>query len=333
MCMQFKLLGGKYRMSANVKNNLFLNYPDLQGILEGSLCLLEGIIYYRSAIAERLENLERYFSNQKDISEAKVLYERFLELLDDYHDSYEDLLKRETGGKESVLAPFFKDLGVPINHKNPHITFDMKARFKSWKSFVEKAMTLLETKDIKMLDTFYDIHGCKFTVHSKSPVSVKDDVDYDTAESEVYELCNTFINYMKKVKNADLLQTKDVGPTSDAILEEYRPYVKDYFKNPKPNGYRALHVAFAVKVGEKKIIFEAQFNTMLCELNSADGSRWSHAGHKKNTKLPLALNFEKITYNDFLCYRTDDEQLIVSDSAGLLNPKKILKDKTFQKIV
>lgn len=321
-------------MNPIIAQPTFLEYPNLQEIMESANNLLIAIIRYRDAVSELFETVEKRYSKEHH-AEAKKLYNQYLIWLDDYIVSYQDILSRETNGKESSLAPFFKNLGGPISQRNPHISFDMKARFKSWISFVQKAITLLESKDDKMLETFYDMHGCKITVHTHRPLSVVDDIDYPTAEAEVYEMCKSFITYLKysHADDVELLPTKDVGETSELIPEEYRQFVKDYFMNPKENGYRALHVAFRIKLSKKRFItFEAQFNTALCELNSQDGGPWSHIGHKENTKIPVSVDYNRILYKEFM-YTDKSGIPVFMDSAGVLEPKALIKKKTYQAIV
>ncbi|MGL5973133.1 MAG: GTP pyrophosphokinase [Oscillospiraceae bacterium] len=85
-------------------------------------------------------------------------------------------------------------------------------------------------------------------------------------EDDVYKLFKTF----SKVKNIDVIQ------------------VKDYIKNPKPNGYRSFHAIISVPVflskGVTKVVIELQIRTIVMDF-------WASLEHKLYYKKDIEIPF------------------------------------------
>lgn len=317
----------------------FLEYPDINKILKEAPTLSTAIVRYCNIVKFLKDRVDvnPKWSTEKEKKEAKKLYSYLEKYLDRYYTSYRDIMSREkldeceNKAKESsssVITPFFKKLPVAISKELPHITFVFSGRFKAFHFFLEKAITIIESRNDVELESYYDFNACKFKVASYS--CPDNEHDYATAEDECYEVMNTILYYLIYKLNCKKMKAKEVGPTSDKISPEFREYVKDYIANPKPNGYMALHASFSVELDGKTRFFEVQVVSKHMESMNRKGET-SHKNHKKATKIPLEIDYSKIQYPDF---EWDiDEQEYPEDDAGLYVPKELTKKKVFRRIV
>ena len=137
---------------------------------------------------------------------------------------------------------------------------------------------------------------------------------------ECYEILNDFITFIKE-KGGELATPVSVGPSSDKVKEPYRVFVKDYFVNPKPNGYMSLHASFCIMLKGKKRYFEVQVETQWMASHSDDGGIWGHDQYKKESKKKiLTLDPKRIFFPGFI---------YPADELGLFTKKLITKPKTY----
>ncbi len=146
-------------------------------------------------------------------------------------------------------------LNKELTFENNHTPFEgIKARIKSTKSILEKAQKLGIEPSIKSIEeNIMDIAGVRVIC---------------AFEEDIYRLSN----YLISQDDMNLL------------------IKKDYIKNPKPNGYRSLHLILEVPIflceEKKKIKVEVQFRTIAMDF-------WASVEHrikyKKDIKDPEAL--------------------------------------------
>ena len=211
----------------NEQKNLFLIYPDIERILIEAPMLSTAIVRCKESI-QRLK--EEVFLNSKWSDEEKTevfeLYEYLEKYYERYYRSYRDIMAREKldefeGSRKeistSVITPFFKELPIGISKQVPHISFTFSGRFKTFDSFSQKAITIIESRSLEELESFYDLHACKFMVSSYA--CPDNEHDYHTAELECYEMMNILIHYLITEKKCNPMKAKYVGPTSENIRD------------------------------------------------------------------------------------------------------------------
>lgn len=321
------------------QQNLFLIYPDIERILIEAPTMSTSIVRCKASIL-RLKKAVHLNSKWSDEQKAEVLklYEYFENYFDRYYRSYRDIMSREkideSEDKEedistSVITPFFKELPIGISKQVPHISFTFSGRFKTFDSFSQKAITIIESRSLEELESFYDLHACKFMVSSYA--CPDNEHDYPTAELECYEMMNILIHYLITEKKCNPMKAKYVGPTSENIREEYRAFVKDYIYNPKKSGYKALHASFSVEFNGHNHFFEVQIVSKHMEAMNNKGDA-AHKNHKTNTKIPFKIDYSKVQFPDFE-WDSNDPTAIPIDDAGLVIPKELTKRKVFRRIV
>ena len=107
-------------------------------------------------------------------------------------------------------------------------------------------------------------------------------------------------------------------PRKQFLTEENIPYVKDYIRFPKSNGYQSLHLLFKTPKG---VFFEIQLRTLSQHaFNEAEDGSWKN--YKKN-KYPMYPRFnpKKIQIPGFIVSSNG----IPFDTTGLIVPKEILR--------
>lgn len=325
---------------STAKKELFLEYPDIEKILSTAPSFVAALVRIISAVKTLKDNVETSdkWQSEKEKAEAVMLYEYFENYLERFYESYRDIMSREMlvenseNGETkypSVITPFFKELPIAISKIMPHISFVFSGRFKAFHSFLEKAITILETKAENELGTYYDLHACKFKVSSYA--CPDGNTDYKSAEDECYELMNALITYLIENEKCQPMKAKNVGPTSEKIKKEYRLYVKDYIANPKKRGYRALHASFEIVLNDRKLFFEVQIVSRFMEAKNNSGDTAHHI-HKRDSKIPLEIDYTNVHYPDFEWDMTDPTSK-PEDDAGIVIPKEISRTKVFRRIV
>ena len=174
-------------------------------------------------------------------------------------------------------------------------TFNLDAdqieALKRAKPFVELmmynrcAIREIETK-LRVLDEEFSIRADRNPIQTiktrvKSPISIIEKLQrrgYDVTVENMRDICS-FVEDIYKL--AELLLSQD-----DIVLVE----IKDYIKNPKPNGYRSLHLIVELPIflsNEKKSMrVEVQFRTIAMDF-------WASLEHQLKYKKRIE-NPEKI---------------------------------------
>ncbi|MBP3596297.1 MAG: RelA/SpoT domain-containing protein [Clostridia bacterium] len=316
---------------------LFLEYPDIEKILVTAPSFSAAIVRNIAAVKflkGKVKKSEKW-QTEAEKDEAIKLYDYFESYLERFYISYRDIMSREKIDENneakttSVITPFFKKLPIEISKTLPHISFVFSGRFKSFHSFLEKAITILESRDENQLETYFDLHACKFKVSSYA--CPDHDTDYDSAEEECYELMNALITYLIEEENCIPMKAKYVGPTSEKIQKQFRMYVKDYISNPKKKGYRALHASFELNLNARKLFFEVQIVSRFMEAKNNAGDTAHHV-HKRDSKIPLQINYDNVHYSDFE-WNMMDPTAKPEDDAGIVQPKELSKSKFFRRII
>ena len=132
----------------------------------------------------------------------------------------------------------------------PEVDFHTVCRIKSFKSTLDKAKN-------KGLDKIYDIHGVRHVIYS---------VDGIDDEELLTKYCYKIRNYLKSFYNSK-------GILTDSERD------KDYIKNPKENGYQALHISgICPKNNNRK--FEMQIKTEKMD----NYAKYGNANHAEKYK-------------------------------------------------
>ena len=174
----------------------------------------------------------------------------FLELIKfDTSDAIEEYSRYLYDYKKGFYAQAY-DEHYAIARLFPEVDFHTVCRIKSFKSTLDKAKC-------KGLDKVYDIHGVR---HVISSVDGRDD------EEILTKFCYKIKEYLKAYY-------RNLGIEVDDERE------KDYIKNPKENGYQALHLsAFVPKEHGRK--FEMQIKTEKMD----NYAKYGNANHAEKYK-------------------------------------------------
>lgn len=162
---------------------------------------------------------------------------------------------------------------LSISKLFPEVDFHTICRIKSFKSTLDKA------QHKGNIDKVFDIHGIRHVISA---------VDGRNDEELLTKYCYKIENYLKTFYKAN-------GLSVDSERE------KDYIKNPKENGYQALHLS-GIAINDHNRKFETQIKTERMD-NYAKYGNANHAEHYKPRKLgnnPLSNVplFAVIKHND-----------------------------------
>ena len=278
-----------------------------------------GNVEEKKNLEEQLKKLDQKILNwnpEMNVEHARLLYDKVIDMVAIYAAAYEDLIAHKKALSErkkqlakqvfeqmdcekdsfltefskklksmdvkpsqaSKISEFFDELGLFLSI-SLSIPFKNPTRLKSWYRFMEKLYDRVESLDETEIESYNDIYGTMFIV----PSTDNDDEDIENC----YILANQICKFMQKYKKATILKPKFVGTPKSLIYPEYAQYVKDYFQNPKPTGYQAIHICFAVEIlmpgGEKRSIkFEVQIVTLHKKLVAND--KKAHVAYKKNRR-------------------------------------------------
>ncbi|MGM5483495.1 MAG: RelA/SpoT family protein [Nanobdellota archaeon] len=139
--------------------------------------------------------------------------------------------------------------------KKNNINAEVKGRAKNYYSIFKKIKD-----ENKSLDTIYDIYGIRIILDS---------------EGRCYEVFNTLNNLWEIQKD------KKTG--------EKR--IKDYIKNPKPNGYRSIHVNYKYE----ETIIEVQIRTVEMDEEAENGvaKHWRYKENERDRSLDKKISWLK----------------------------------------
>lgn len=217
----------------------------------------------------------------EEIYKEEILYPERKVYLDSYLKKLENYLKfyynhRALMDIEQIIDKFKFYLF------NFNIPFEIFGRIKNYTSFMKKLRSFIYDS----LDplTINDEFGFRLIVGSKP----KDDQD---SINLLYSVANITINYFVNINHYKLIvpsQKNSTGfnnqlypnvfvPKKSQIEEKYHPFVKDYYVDPKSNGYQSLHMVFGEPNGRT---IEVQIRTFAGEYHSTYIA--DHQQHKNN---------------------------------------------------
>lgn len=180
--------------------------------------------------------------------------------------------------------------------------FDVMQPFKELMMYYECAILEVRTK-VEVLDKEFSVRYQRDPVESiktrlKSPLSIVEKMRrkglplrLDTLERSIHDVAGirivcSFVDDIYAVAN--LLTSQD-----DITLLE----TKDYIKNPKPNGYRSLHLLVGIPIflssGKKEMCVEVQIRTVAMDF-------WASTEHKIKYKKDIA-DRENVTNRLRIC--------------------------------
>ncbi len=204
-----------------------------------------------------------------------------------------------------------------VKEHNKHLEF--KGRVKDWIGRNEKNLLYL-TKGLS-LDKVLDLLGFRIIILNGS-TDKPEDINL------CYELQNEIMNYFIIKKHCLFLEAEpkidvdfDFEKHKEIIIPEntntvldpkFEPFVKDYIKNPKFNGYQSLHSVVRKPNG---LTFELQIRTKAMDLRAEHGSG-QHKLYKERRYSELnnfEIDYKKIHIDGFSVLKNGD----IDDSVGL----------------
>ena len=281
-------------------------FPDIEPFLcpDSPISLENDIDNYRNALIET--------GNSYNIEYANKLLE-YVEAVPVKKDFDQYFLHMKKWKKESGYT-FNIDYA---RRKKSFIKYNEKIRL-----FILKALSskTFEDRTKYSLDRICDIYGMRLILCFGNS---------DTLEAidMCYEVLNETINFFTKKKgyslklaepllNVDFSQEEHpniVIPIQSKTCKDYEINIKDYYLNPKKNGYQSLHIVFK---SPKGIPIEIQIRTLATHMRVEFDPSCNHDSHDKN-KYPerINLNLEKVNLNGFGYYGPG----MYHDSIGLVN--------------
>ncbi len=197
-------------------------------------------------------------------------------------DCFEEYPKYAFDYKDAFFKQSFLTY-CAIKEHFPELDFHTICRIKSFDSTYTKAQK-------KSLDRVYDIHGMKHIIHS---VNGNDD------EQTLIEYCYKVQDFLKKYYNENKMY---LIPTRE----------KDYIKEPKENGYQALHLS-GVVIPEHSRRFETQIKTARME----EVAKYGNANH--------ALKYKPREFGKYATLKVP-RYATIHDEDG----KPVMKELTFE---
>lgn len=163
---------------------------------------------------------------------------------------------------------------------------DLRDRFERMLREYEFGMREIETKITILRDEFTHLHAYNPIEHVKVRLKTADSIiekvvrkgienDFDTIRREITDIAGVRVtcSFVADVYNLFELLTEQ--PDVNVRI------VKDYIKNPKPNGYKSLHAIVEVPVylstGSVMVPVEVQFRTIAMDF-------WASLEHKIHYK-------------------------------------------------
>lgn len=171
---------------------------------------------------------------------------------------------------ESYISDFkhhFLNEYLALKEAFPYINFDYSGRIKSPNSIVEKVNRKIQKE--KKSGNIYDIYGSKIVVHYiEEKDSQTGEIKIHRREEELQKACYEITNFLRNY-NSNLL------PVSRKS--------KDYIKEPKENGYQAIHTTRIHSSPYGYYPSEVQVRTFRMEEAQQFGTS-SHGKHYKQAK-------------------------------------------------
>lgn len=186
----------------------------------------------------------------------------------------------------------FNEIYSVIDKQYKDVRFLIEGRLKSLISFEKKIQKLLSEK--RSLDLLRDQFAFRIIVFGEnSPELI----------SKCYDIANSIIK-LSLEKGLTICESSpsDTGdfdhalhpeiiiPKRSGINKEFKAFVKDYFIEPKSNGYQSLHLLFKATTGE---YFEVQIRTFEMHVHAESGEA-NHKNYKKNKYAKLHFDPKKI---------------------------------------
>lgn len=196
------------------------------------------------------------------------------------------------------------------------VDFEFQKRIKDFVGLNEKIRLYLSKG--RMVDEILDLIG--FRIIIKTPLPEEQNIAF------CYELMNEFIKYVILGKGYLPMRAEpllDLGsypegikiPSETRLEPTFSPWVKDYIRYPKKNGYQSLHIAF--KNPHNGWIFETQIRTASMNERAERGPA-THNIHKKNRYLGYQIEIDpgKLKLKGFI-YKNGK----IIDKIGLMKSK------------
>lgn len=249
--------------NAVLQPNVSVSFPDLAPLLyDAKLRTLSDVqrAYIQKVFEEILIHPEKQY-----LTPYKFKLENFLK----FYYNHKALMDMEN------IIDEFKFYLFKLN-----IPFELFGRIKNYISFIKKLRSFIYDH----LDplTINDEFGFRLIVGR----SFKDNQE---SINLLYFVTNLAIDYFVNIKHYKLLVPSPKNstgfnpkiypnvfvPEESLIQKEYIPFVKDYFIDPKDNGYQSLHIVFLEPTGRT---IEVQIRTFAAEYHSTFIAE--HSKHK-----------------------------------------------------
>ncbi|MGV2984964.1 GTP pyrophosphokinase [Microbacterium sp. AGC85] len=172
---------------------------------------------------------------------------------------------------------------IEVSEDDIRQTRELRDEFQKFLREYEFGMREVETKISILRDEFLHDHAYNPIEHVKSRIKTPDSIvekiarkgieepDFERIREEITDIAGVRVTCSFV---ADVYQLFDLLTQQDDITVRA---VKDYIKNPKPNGYKSLHVIIEVPVflstGPLLVPVEVQFRTIAMDF-------WASLEHK-----------------------------------------------------
>ncbi|GGD70918.1 GTP pyrophosphokinase [Microbacterium murale] len=172
---------------------------------------------------------------------------------------------------------------IEVSEDDIRQTRELRDEFQKFLREYEFGMREVETKISILRDEFLHDHAYNPIEHVKSRIKTPDSIvekiarkgieepDFERIRDEITDIAGVRVTCSFV---ADVYQLFDLLTQQDDITVRA---VKDYIKNPKPNGYKSLHVIIEVPVflstGPLLVPVEVQFRTIAMDF-------WASLEHK-----------------------------------------------------
>ncbi len=268
-------------------------FPDIEPFLcpDEPITLEEAIHNYRKALIDTGSSYNIEYAN-------KLL--QYLEsnpTRKDFSQYISHIKKWKKEKKYNFAIHFFR-------RKKSFLKYNEKIRLFILKSL---SATTYEEREKYSLDRICDIYGIRLVLDLGKEDSLE-------AIDVAYELLNETINFFTKEKGYNIKLAEpllNVGfsaakhpnvvvPKKAKILRYFEVNVKDYYLNPKENGYQSLHIIFK---SPKGIPIEVQIRTFATHLRVEFEEGVRHSDHdSKRYPERINLDLEKINISGFGYY-------------------------------
>lgn len=227
------------------------------------------------------------------------------------------------GFNENVEIPFENIM----NMEHPELIMQKFEPFNRLMMEYRCAIMEIETK-LKVLDEEFSLNHNRNPIEDirtriKTPVSIIDKMkrkgfpfSVKSIEENLFDVAGirvicSFPEDIYTVKKM-LVRQDDI-----TLLEE-----KDYIKNPKPNGYRSLHLIVGIPIflatGKKEMKAEIQLRTIAMEC-------WASLEHKMKYKKDIRNADEisrKLSHCAQISYELDQEMQAIRNEIDIENPQR-----------